>query len=73
MTTAGVAPRSRCGAEMFREKATQLADLPHRFEGTTTHCLLCAAGLLDARHVAWEKAALTPPSNPWFTDRERGV
>jgi hypothetical protein len=58
---------------MRREKATELADLPHRFEGDGEHCSLCSSELLDVRHVAWEKAALAPPTNPWFTDRERGT
>lgn len=58
---------------MRREKATQLADLPHRFEGDSIICTLCSMQLLDARHVAWEKAAQAPVTNPWFAERERGV
>jgi hypothetical protein len=48
---------------MQREKATALADLPHRYDNTIDGvCRVCRADALDARHLAWEKAAAEEPS-----------
>lgn len=59
---------------MLRERATELADLPHQFEAHAgvTICSICAQHALDARHVAWERAAAQQPL-PAVLLRERGV
>lgn len=59
---------------MQREKATDIADLPHQFEGEAVNdeCPLCLGTALDPRHVAWERAAVTPPA-PSQLIRERGA
>lgn len=56
-----------------REKATHAADLPHKFDGAavTDECGLCFGEALDARHVAWERAAMAHPSRSRLT-RELG-
>lgn len=41
-----------------REKATQLADLPHEFSGQLAErCAICDQPAFEPRHVAWERAA----------------
>lgn len=58
---------------MRREKATDIADLPHQFEaGQRGRCNLCLMPALDARHVAWEKASLLKMERESFA-RERGI
>lgn len=46
--------------DFIRETATQVADLPHEFDGVQNAgaCLTCRAALGDPRHVAWERAEL---------------
>jgi hypothetical protein len=56
-----------------REKATHAEDLPHRYVPGGGHCLLCGHDVLDARHLAWEKASTHPAEEAWFPDRELGT
>ncbi len=46
--------------DFIRERATEIADLPHEFAGVENAgaCLTCRAALGDPRHVAWERAEL---------------
>lgn len=58
-----------------REQATEAADLPHPFtQGPVgPFCGVCRAQELDARHLAWERAALEPGANATPLPRETGV
>lgn len=47
--------------KIYRERATNEADLPHRFQEAAesqTACGVCALGVREARHVAWENQQL---------------
>ena len=67
-------------ADLTREKATAAQDLPHQYasvQDLTDYsardvCALCWTGPLDARHLAWERAAATTPTPPRLT-RELGT
>ncbi len=57
---------------MDREKATAVQDLPHRYiANDDDRCRICTAAACDARHLAWETAALHL-ADTWFT-RELGT
>lgn len=60
--------------ELPREKATHLADLPHRYNGpmTLTTCDICRAPIDDPRHLAWEKAQANDEA-PSILPRETGI
>lgn len=59
---------------MFREKATDVADLPHQFEQADVDiCRVCWGIELDARHLAWERAAAEKAAPGDALPRERGV
>lgn len=57
---------------MKREKATDAQDLPHRYVNNCDGvCRVCHTGVLDARHLAWEKAAADEAPLPFA--RELGT
>jgi hypothetical protein len=60
--------------ELPREKATEQADLPHKYDGpvSLTACDICKAPLADPRHLAWEKAQ-ADDDTPSTLPREMGV
>lgn len=58
---------------MFRERATEVQDLPHQFEAASADiCRICHGAEQDARHLAWERAAVELASSD-VLPRERGI
>lgn len=57
-----------------REKATEKADLPHRFQEDLPvgSCAICHEPAFDSRHLAWEKAQADDDA-PSTLPRETGV